>query len=200
MFGTTYHNGEYGVEIFSPSGNDPFKPCKLNNEQNIRKVYDRSIKGYMVAMEKESNTTSLQFPKSSKGTLMITQPVLVLQVQLNPEKSFSIELIIVDNEQQRKRFHLSTNFKDVDVNSLHVCLPWTQPDREQWTNVALNLEYLVSTYHTAGKSAPSFLNLESFTLQPVCRIRKIFSLPLKYLGDEATGSSPIAMTIRHPLH
>lgn len=187
MYSTTYHNGEYGIELFSPSGNDPFKPCKLNNEHNIKKLYDRSIKGYMVAIEKESATTSIQFPKSSKGSLMITQPVLVLQLQLHPERSFSLEIIVVDTDQQRRRFHLSTNFKEVDVNSLHVCIPWTQPDREQWTNVALNLDGLVSSYHT-GKSTPAFFNLESFTIQPVCRIRKIFTLPLKYLGDEETGT------------
>jgi hypothetical protein len=194
MFATTFNNGEYGIEIFSPSGNEPFKACKLNNEQNIRKVYDRNIKGYMVAMEKESSSTSLQFPKSFKGSLMITQPILVLQIQQHPEKPFSVELIIIDSDQQRRRFHLSTNFKDADVNSLHVCLPWTQPDREEWCNVALNMDYLVTTFHTS-KSVPSFLNLETLTIQPVCRIRKIFSLPIKYLGDEATGmlSAPCCM-------
>ena len=185
MFSSTYQNGEYGVEIFSPSGNDPFKACKLNNEGNIKKLYDRSIKGYMLALEKESASTSLQFPKSTKGSLGITQPLLVLQLQLHPEKAFSLEMIVVDSDRQRRRFHLSTNFKDIDVNSLHVCIPWIQPDREQWSNVAINLEELLGQY-SAGKS---FGSLESFTIQPVCRIRKIFSLPLKYLGDEMTGNN-----------
>ena len=137
-------------------------------------------------MEKESTSTSLQFPKSSKGTLLVTHPILVVQLQLHPERSFSMELIVVDTEQQRRRFHLSTNFKEVNANHLHVCMPWLQPNRDHWTNVAINLEQLVSAFQN-GKSAVGFLNLESISIQPFCKIRKIFALPLKYFDDEDTG-------------
>lgn len=174
------------MEIFSPSGNDPFKGCKLNNEGNIKKLYDRSIKGYMIAMEKESSSTSLHFPKNSKASLMATQPVLVLQLQLHPDKSFSIELSVTDVEQQRKRYHLSTNFSDAHVDSLHVLIPWNQPDREMWTNVAINMEDLVASFHQ-GPGEGKFFCLDTISIQPVCRIRKIFTLPLKYLGNDQTG-------------
>lgn len=186
MFSSVYQNGEYGIEIFSPSGNEPFKICRLNNESNIKKVYDRTIKGYMAALEKEGVTTSIQIPRSSKSTLGITQPLLVIQMQLHPEKGFSMELILLDSGRHRRRFLLSTNFKDVDSNNLHVSIPWVQPDREDWTNVAINLSDLVSRY-SASTSGVSYVSLESFTIQPVCRIRKIFTLPIKYLGDEDTG-------------
>lgn len=197
MFATVYQNGEYGIEIFSPSGNDPFKMCRLNNESNIKKVYDRTIKGYMAALEKEGATTSMQIPRSSKSTLGITQPLFVIQIQLHPEKSFSLELILLDSDKQRRRFHLSTNFKDMDANNLHVCIPWMQPNREDWTNVAINLADLVSTYSSGGTGV-SFTSLESFTIQPVCRIRKIFTLPMKYLGDDDTGT--YSLFFHHPDH
>ncbi|KAJ1441061.1 hypothetical protein B484DRAFT_476522 [Ochromonadaceae sp. CCMP2298] len=181
MFSQTYQNGEYGIEIFSPSGNDPFKLCKLANESNIQKVYDRDVKGYMVSME-ESSSTSMQWPRSPKASLGITQPLLV--VQLQSSRSFSLELILLDSAHQRRRFHLSTSFKEVHSDNLHVRLPWTQIDRHLWCNAALNLAHLV-----AAHSPPSvcFKSLDSFTLHPVCRVRKIFSLPLTYLGDVYTG-------------
>lgn len=186
MFASVYQNGEYGIEIFAPSGNEPFKMCKLNNEANIKKVYDRSIKGYMTALEKESSTTFLQIPRSSKSSLGITQPLLVFQIQLHPEKSFTLELILLDSERQKRRFHLSTKFKEIDANNLHVSIPWVQPDREQWTNVAINLMDLIQSFSPPGSDV-AYFGLESFSIQPVCRLRKIFSLPLKYLGDEDTG-------------
>jgi len=202
MFSTVYQNGEYGIEIFAPSGNEPFKMCKLSNENNIKKVYDRSIKGYMAALEKESSSTFLQIPRSSKSSLGITQPLLVFQIQLHPEKSFTLELILIDSDRQKRRFHLSTNFKEVDANNLHVCIPWTQPDRDQWTNVAINLIELITTFSPPGSNL-TYFGLESFSIQPVCRLRKIFTLPLKYLGDEDTGANvqcPYLRSLSPSLH
>jgi hypothetical protein len=80
MFSQTYQNGDYGIEIFSPSGNDPFKLCKLANESNIQKVYDRDVKGYMVSMEDTHGITlptRAGFPQRTVSHRKLVQILLV---------------------------------------------------------------------------------------------------------------------------
>jgi hypothetical protein len=185
MFSNVYQNGDNGIEVFSPSGNDPFRHIKLVNENHIHKVYERTVKGYVVSMERESSTTALICPKLQKDSLDIHQSLLILQLRLLGMASpFSLELVVHDSRRQRKRLHFSTSFKDIHVNSLHVSLPWKQPRHDLFTNVVIDMMQLV---HQSSNGVDEFVSLDSFIIHPCCQLRRIFTLPRKYLVSGLSG-------------
>ena len=185
MFSNVYQNGDNGIEVFSPSGNDPFRHIKLVNENHIHKVYERTVKGYVVSMERESSTTALICPKQQKDSLEIHQSLLILQLRLLGMASpFSLELVVHDSKRQRKRLHFSTSFKDIHVNSLHVSLPWKQPRHDLFTNVVIDMMQLV---HQSSNGVDEFVSLDSFIIHPCCQLRRIFTLPRKYLMSGLSG-------------
>jgi len=187
MFSNVYQNGDNGIEIFSPSGNDPFRRMKLVNESLIHKVYERVVKGYVVNMDRESSTTALICPKQQqKESLDIRQSLLIIQLRLGMTSPFSLELVVHDNRRQKKRLYFSTSFKDIHINSLHVSLPWKQPRHEIFTNVVIDLMQLV---HQASNGADEFVSLDSFTIHPCCQLRRIFTLPRKYLVSGLSGDT-----------
>jgi hypothetical protein len=180
MFSQVFQGGSNGVEIFSPSGTDPYKIMLLFNESAITKTYDRNIKGYYVAMEQESTVTKVQCPKKHNTSLGITQPVLCFQLQFIDNKNFSIECAILDDQNQRRRLHFSTNFRELDSNALHVRIPWSKDYsgfEGKWVTVCINLEDIC---RRSFKNV-AYRTLESFIIHPACRIRKIFSLPAQSL-------------------
>eukprot|EP01038_Epipyxis_sp_PR26KG_P016340 gene16340-22261_t len=177
MFSSQYQLGDSGIEIFSPSGNDPFKIFKLNHagtsNNNIQKVYDRNIKGYMLSIPKASALTNIQCPNSSRESLGIIQPFFVLQCQLLGQ-GFNLEIVVLDQQQSRKRLHFSTNFKEFDATALHTRIPWIDHNiNGKWMNVLLDLSTLVPICFKGSQ----FSSVDSFTIRPVCNIRKIFTLP-----------------------
>jgi len=185
MFSNVYHNGDNGIEIFSPSGNDPFRHMKLVNENHIHKVYERTVKGYVVSMERESSSTALICPKQQKDSLDIHQSLLILQLRLLGMASpFSLELVVHDSRRQRKRLYFSTSFKDIHVNSLHVSLPWKQPRHDLFTNVVIDMMQLV---YQSSNGMDEFVSLDSFIIHPCCQLRRIFTLPRKYLMSGLSG-------------
>jgi len=187
MFAKVYQTGETGVEIFSPSGSsDPLKifQCSQEASSQIKKLYDRAIKGYIVTLENESPITKLHCPNKSYSTLHLTQPLLCLQLSVARDKAFSLEVSVLDKNHQRKRFHFSTHFKEKEAaaTSPSAKLPWFRSGGSDWMTCVINLGDL------CGACFPgfSFHSLDSFTLHPVCQLRKIFSLPsskLKGVND-----------------
>lgn len=173
MYASKFQTGSSGVEIFSPSGSDPLKKLKLNNEKQIQRIYDRSVKGYILEMNRESSTTSVQCPRNVKESLDIIQPFLVFQLKLFEQRSFSLELVIHDTQRQRKRLYFSSNFKDIDANHVQAKIPWCPLENENWQTVVLDMSSLVSSCFPGS----AFESLDSFSIHPVCQIRKIFSLP-----------------------
>lgn len=170
MFSQTFQGGYSGVEIFSPSGNDPLKVFKTSG--SVTKIYDRGVKGFVLALEKDGTASSATCP-SSKNSLGIVQPLLIVQLQIDSTKPFSIEIVVSDKAKQRKRLHFSTSIRSIECNELHVRLPWEVADAE-WCNVVFNLAEITHRFFRNSE----FSMLESFTIRPVCKVRKIFSLPL----------------------
>jgi hypothetical protein len=187
MFSSAYQDGDGGLEIFSPAGNDPFRLMKLQNENSIIKVYDRNIKGYMISLDKESNSTSIRCPEKQRYSLGITQPLLVFQMISAPSKSFSLEIVIVDQSNQRRRLHFSTNFKSLDCNGLHCRIPYDS-EKDIWMNLVFDLVDIVDQ---AFKNTVQFQSLESFTIHPVCRLRKIFTMQRKAIIDKNSVFIPV---------
>jgi hypothetical protein len=192
MFAKVYQSGENGVEIFSPAGSgDPLKIFQITNESMILREYDRGVKGNILIMENESATTKIMCPKSHPS-LHITQPLLCFQLFLFEGKSFSLECSILDQNRQRKRLHFSSNFREKECsNPLHSKLPWPKKFQHllfegHWFTFILNLQELSQQCFTNSQ----YQALESFTIHPACKIRKIFSLPMSAVSGNVVTVSP----------
>eukprot|EP01035_Chromulina_nebulosa_P025667 gene25667-33516_t len=186
------------LEIFSPSGGsqhslDPFDlftsslknifQLDGNHSHGPQRIYDRDIKGFCIQLSKSGHSFRCE------RSLGILHTLLVLQLQLFSQDHsaaiFSLEVTIMDKQKQRRRLHFSTNFSHATSNAaanvLHAKIPWmaASPD---WANVVLNLPSLVSMYFGA---AVEFASLETFSLSPCCKIRKVFCLPSGSISSEA---------------
>ncbi len=194
MFSSLHQSGVNGIEIFSPSGNDPLKNLKLTNEAQICKIYDRDIKGYLLTLEKESSSTCIQAPHNSSECFGITQPLVIFQIYLFLEKNMSLDLKITDSSGNKRRLQISTCCKELECNGLHCRVPWILPLKDKWMNFVINLQYLVA----AVFPGVAYASLDSFTLHPCCRIRKIFTLPLVLLTDWADGLVAVPTALDFP--
>ena len=169
MFSSTYQNGDTGVEIITTAGKGP-NP-RLVKATNLPKEYDRDIKGYKYILTPQA---SLQCPAASgRDTLGLLQPLLVFQLRCpHDDDILNLEIVVLDTDNQRRRFHISTTFRSLEPHSLHVQIPWIQTDKSQWTNVVFSLDTLVMHFFRT-----KFQSLDSFHLRPNCYLRKVFTLP-----------------------
>lgn len=183
MFSALYQTGQSGVEVLSPSGkNPPSRLLKINGPAGlVTKDYERDVKGFKYTLAgKNSQSSSIQCPASTRDSLALTQSILVLQLRsLQQGDPLNLEIVVLDSNAQRRRFLISTTFKVIDINAHHAQIPWFQDYRETWTNVIFNLQYLVQQCFSA-----KFASIDSFHLRPVCSLRKVFTLPSTLmLGD-----------------
>lgn len=193
MFSSVFQKGTSGVEIFSPTGKDPFKFASCRADLNTAKFYDRSIKGYAVVLDSEGHSPVFQTPKKDSESLGIVQSILCLQLQRLPGKSCSVEFIVRDDAKQRRRLHFSTKFREKTCNPLHAQLPWTVSEQmeEMWITWVVDLDQLCqSCFHS------SFVSLEQMRIYGSSRLRKVFSLPagaLEGVADPSGLMLPAAM-------
>lgn len=176
MFAHAFQSGSKGVELVSPSGTE--KGCSLLC-QNVTRVYDRGIKGYLFQIARGHG--GIQCPASAKDTLAITQALLVLQIQTGLDQKVTIEVVILDRHRLRHRLVLSSSFRHVESNQLHVQLPWAWSGVEPgtWCNLVLNMDDLTRRFFRV-----EFASLDSFCIKPVCQIRKVFTLPISALRQD----------------
>jgi hypothetical protein len=169
-----YQEGTSGVEIFSPSGTNPFKSTRIENDSAIHREYDRSIKGYIVSIiSKDRSSTNLHFPKNQGHTLGLSQRYLCFQLLLFKDQPFSIDLVISDSKNCRRRVTFSTAQKSVNVNNLHLLFPLDKTKLiDNWLTLVVDLLH-VSTYD----SDAALKSLDSIVLYPNCKLRKIYTLP-----------------------
>lgn len=179
MLSSAFQKGSAGVEIFSPAGKDPFKIAACRADLNTAKFYDREIKGYTILLDSESHHPVFQTPKKDSETLGVIQPVLCLQARHIAGKSCSIELVVKDDQKQRRRLHFSTKFREQTCNALHAQLPWAilaEIAEDFWVTWIADLKTLCEKCFHSG-----FASLESIRLFGSCRLRKIFSMPASFL-------------------
>ena len=194
MFSSTYQNGDTGVEIISTAGKGP-NP-RLVKASNIPKEYDRDIKGYKYILTQQA---SLQCPAASgRDTLGLIQPLLIFQLRCpHDDDILNLEIVVLDTDNQRRRFHISTTFRSLEPHSLHVQIPWIQTDKSQWTNVVFSLDTLVMHFFRT-----KFQSLDSFHLRPNCYLRKVFTLPTtsacRDSSSGADGSTSLISSIVIP--
>jgi hypothetical protein len=171
MFAKAYQSGSAPVEVLSASGKDPSpKLLKINQ---VTKIYERSIKGYIYNLERVSTQTILQCPASSKDSLGIFQQYLVLQLFPFAAKHIHLEVVVTDARSQRRRLLFSTSYQRIESNELHCQIPWVIENRDVWNSVIIDMKGLTSRCFNGA----NFATLESFSLRPCCLLRKIFTVP-----------------------
>lgn len=184
MFSHTFQGGGLGVEVFSSSGKEPAKLWKCT--QHIHRVYDRTVKGFVYLLEKGA-TTQMSIPADpSRDTLGLVHPILVLQLRLQSGKHVGVELIVLDDKGNKRRLHLSSTFREIVCNELHVQFPLNFESDERWMNVVLDLDGLVRSCYRGFR----FHGIAYIALKPVCRVRKVFTL---YQSDRNSRISIPAM-------
>lgn len=170
MFDSIYQDNEQRIEIFSPSGKLPGQGWKITS--NIHRVYDRTVKGFVYLIDKPINSF-MTIPENNKLTLGLKQRYLIIQLRYNQSKTITFEIVILDKQQQRHRFHISTKFKNIDIKVFHVQIPFNvNCEDNYWINYILDLKMLCEIYFHVD-----YKTIDSITIQPSCRLRKIFTLP-----------------------
>ena len=186
MFSSSYQSGEKGVEIINPSGNSTNQPNLLKKSGNIQKEYDRDIKGYKFNLNGAGNqhSTIFQCPAMlQKDTLGLTQALLVFQLKCNvPHNPFNLEIVILDTTKQRRRFHISSTFRLLETNTFHVQIPWVSFGNH-WTNIVFDLNSMTTNYFGGIK----FASIDSFSIRPICCIRKIFTIPRSAISNNESS-------------
>lgn len=101
----------------------------------------------------------------------LVQPFLVLQLCLDKVESCTIEVVVRDTMQTKRRLLFSTSFKTCSANALHVQLPLMVAKRGEWLDLVLDLEEIV---HDAFEK--QFKCIEEVSVGAFCCLRKIFTL------------------------
>ncbi|KAK5872549.1 hypothetical protein PBY51_013236 [Eleginops maclovinus] len=181
MFRNNYQGGPV-VEIFSGQGKDPVAKWKLCGGQSfIHKEYNKEVRGFVYCLEGSSQTVKMQMPENGKMSLGLLQRFLVLQVNIEQCKDFSIELLITDLEHLKRRLYLSTVHKELSVTHLHAKIPFVGLKRSVWSTLCIDLVSFTSELFKG------FLTLDGITLFATCKVRRIFTMkamPTELSGDD----------------
>ena len=185
MFSHTFQGNGLGVEIFSSAGRDPGKQWKCT--RNVHRVYDRTVKGFVFLLEKGTQTQMSIPPEAPKQLLGLVQPLLCLQLRLAKGKHVGLELAVMDDKGNRRRLHLSSIFRDLEVNDLHAQIPLQFEREERWINLLIDLDEVIRTCFRGY----TYQSLQYICLKPVCRVRKVFTL------DYADRGRPVSIPAVH---
>ena len=91
----------------------------------------------------------------------------------------NLEISVASNDAIKRRIHISTAFKALEGHELHAQVPLVLSNKDTWKTVVIDVAELVaSLFHVP------FKGIDSVVLRPVCRIRRIFTLP--YASAEVT--------------
>jgi len=193
------YQGGPSMEIFSPQGTDPLKGIAIKGR--VKRQFDKDLKGYSLVCDGGASTrVDIPNPRS-KRSLGITQRFLMVQMFLaGPEEPFSLELTLLDNSRTRRRLVISSGFRTILANPLHVQLPLGSvyapnhdfgvngPEdalvpRGVWFSLCIDLHDMVA----ANFPGNNCRTLEGFAVSGHCRLRRVFTLrdpPQGLLCDE----------------
>ena len=155
-------------EIMNTHNKSGIKGCLLQGKTEF--VYDHHCKGYLLNL----NTGSITIPRSSKETLEVVRPYLVLQVFIFPGKLLTIELTTTDSESIKRRL-IFTQGKQVIKNAMHARLPNSAFSRNVWVNLCIDM----SSIFTLCFPSLSFRSLDMIFISGTLKLRKITSLMLR---------------------
>lgn len=174
---TSYFQGGDFVELLSAQGKAPAAHWKLQGK--IAKWFEKLIKGNAFLLDGSADTR-MQLPKggassaSAASSLGLTQRFLVLQLLVPFTKSFSLEIGFADLQRARRRFVISSAFREPTVTALHAQIPLgaTAISRDAWINLVLDLQALTDTFFAGSV----FRSMESLAIGGSCRLKRVFTM------------------------
>ena len=166
-----FNNNGPCFELFS-SATDIIKYWKQKGK--ITKEFESHTKSYIYSLQ-FGGVSMLSIPINEKHSLQINNSCLLFQFILFNIKSFSIEIVIRDKNNTKRRFNLTSSVKDIDSKSLYIKLPLVDYPLNIWTNLIIDLEAL--THHFFKTQA--FKTIDNIHITGCLKIRKVFSLSSK---------------------
>ena len=193
MFQHAYQSGT-AVELVSSQDKNPL--WKISGKTN--KIFDKSVKGYVVTLDSASQKLSL--PSNERQSLALVQPYFVFQGFISHSQPFSIELGIIDTSSQKRRLIFSSASKEFALTPLHARIPNSSFLRNSWVNLSIDIVSFVN-YCFPGNT---FRSLENILINSFCKIRKVYTMraPLwetdLQTGDISTQGEQIPKNIDYP--
>ena len=114
----------------------------------------------------------MQCPQNEKNSINIINNVLIFQILLLNEKSFSIEVRATDNSDSKRRLNFSTSFKEIETHEFHIQIPLTLLKANIWTNMYINIENLLNQSF-ANRQIKS---IDYISISGCCKVRKIYAI------------------------
>ena len=169
-----FYQGGLFLEILSVQGKDLNTKCKIlgASTSGDQKEYDKSIKSNVLVLEGESTRSKVIIPRDEKLSLYILQPFLVIQLFVLPGVSFSLEVVVLDAANQKRRILMSTSYREISVTAFHVKIPLSILKRGTWLNLCLDLLSFVAD----SFKGQTYRALESIVVCANCRLRRVFSM------------------------
>ncbi|OMJ70327.1 hypothetical protein SteCoe_31729 [Stentor coeruleus] len=133
------------------------------------KFYEKSVKGYIILID--SHNTKLNIPSNDKQTLALVQPFLVLQIFIMPSQPFTLELVITDISNTKRRLVFSSTSKELITTPAHARIPNIVFARGTWANISIDMTRIVNLCF-----ANTFRSLDSITISSFCKLKRIFTM------------------------
>ncbi|KAM9813293.1 LOW QUALITY PROTEIN: protein CFAP20DC [Neosynchiropus ocellatus] len=181
----TYSQGAGAVELFSAKGSDPVGKWKLSGTStSIRREYNKELRGLVYCLEGGCQAVKMQMPANEKMSLGLVQQFLVLQVNVPKDKDFSIELVVTDKTQLKRRLYLSTVHKELSTTLWHARIPFVGLKRDVWSTLFIDLvSFTGNLFKDAG-----FSSLDGISVSATCSVRRIFTVHPELKGAANHGA------------
>lgn len=192
MFKREYQGGSH-VMVLSAQGRDTLAHCKIMGSVSHR--YDKGIRGYIHVLEGDSITTKIQLPSNDKTSLALVQSCLVLQVIVEKDARFIVELYVQVNKGGRRRIFFSSSMREPSISPLIARLPLITMVTGEWCNICFDLSSLVTELFPGH----THKSLDSLVVGGACQLRRAFTMKERprdsYHGDDdliTAGDIPTA--------
>ncbi len=114
----------------------------------------------------------MQCPQNEKNSINILNNILIFQILLLSEKSFSIEVRVTDNSDSKRRLNFSTSFKEIETHEFHIQMPLKLLIANVWTNLYINIGNLLSQSF-ANKNIKC---IDYISISGSCKVIKIYAI------------------------
>ena len=167
------YQGSASIEVFSAAGSKPLEELKVTVPKAVKRQYDKGLKAACIVIEGDvAPSCRVSVPASTKATLGLKHPTVVLQLYAAPSAPLFFEFACTDGKTKR-RIVMSTATHRPFSDPLHVKLPLGKGiPRGEWLNLCFDVMGIFS--HAFG--SVELKAIEAITVGPTCRLRKIVSL------------------------
>ena len=162
------------ADIFSSNGSEKVAQMEASiNASTVARQFDKAFRTFVYSVEGVGNA-SITFPKDrKKEPLRIMHPFLVIQLYTPETQHLCFEVACMDYFGSRRTLSFSTCCKQPTLISLTAGkLPLRGMVRGSWANLVIDVQDVFSGLFGSFK----FEMLESVTIRPTCRLRRIFAV------------------------